>query len=114
MHAISVEPIKEEHVSTIVACKLTGDDLASQARRWREVGARAGAGRAEVDDGIRITFRDEAGVEDELRELVAVENVCCAWATWDVAPEEGSLVMHARSRGDGVAALHGMFTGVGE
>ena len=96
----------------VVACKLTGDDLAAQARRWRELGARAGAGRAEVDDGIRITFRDEAGVEAELRELVAAENVCCAWATWDVGREDGSLVMHARSRGDGVTALHGMFTGV--
>lgn len=66
-------------------------------------------GRTEAPDGLRLAFRDAAGVEAELEALVAVENHCCAWASWDVVREDGEVVMRARSTGDGVAALHGMF-----
>jgi hypothetical protein len=97
--------------SPAVACTLTGDDLAAQARRWRELRARAGGERSEVEDGIRVGFRDEDGVEDELHALVAVENACCSWARWRVLRENDSLVMHASSTGAGVDALHGMFAG---
>jgi hypothetical protein len=95
-----------------VACTLTDHDLALQAKRWRALGARAGLERLDVDDGIRIGFRDDHGVEEELRALVVVENSCCSWASWDVLREDGSLVMSARSSGDGIAALHGMFADV--
>jgi hypothetical protein len=41
-----------------------------------------------------------------------VENVCCSWAAWAVErSDDGALVMAARSRGEGIATLHGMFTG---
>jgi hypothetical protein len=95
-----------------IACTLTDHDLAVQAQRWRALGARAGLERLDVDDGIRISFEDDGGVEEELRALVMVENSCCSWASWDVARENGSLVMRARASGDGVAALHGMFVDV--
>jgi hypothetical protein len=99
---------------TTVACTLTGHDLAAQAARWSALRADAGVAREPTEDGLRLTFRDEPGVEDELRALVAVENECCRWAAWDVSRENGVLVMHAGSTGDGVAALHGMFRdGVG-
>ena len=45
-----------------------------------------------------------------MRALVAVENECCSWAAWSVERDNGLLVMAARSKGDGIAALHGMFT----
>ena len=55
-------------------------------------------------------FRADAGVEHELRELVAIENQCCAWARWEVqAVGHGELVMRARASGDGVATLQSMF-----
>jgi hypothetical protein len=95
-----------------ITCTLTDHDLAAQAQRWRALGARAGLERLEVNDGIHISFRDDRGVEEELHALVMVENSCCSWAKWDVAHEDGSLVMRARSSGDGVAALHGMFGGI--
>ena len=100
--------------SATVACTLNGDDLAAQAQRWRALLAQNGLERSEVDDGIRITLRDAIGVEEELRALAALENACCSWAHWDVAREDGSLVLHARSSGDGVAALQNMFVDVGD
>ncbi len=95
----------------VVACTLTSEDLATQAERWTRLRREAGLARVETDDGLRLGFRDEPGVEEELQALAAVENECCAWASWDVRREAGELVLNARSTGEGVATLHSMFTG---
>ncbi len=92
-----------------VACTLGRGDLAVQGTRWRRLRSEAGLDRLALDDGLRLTFRDEPRVEQELRALTAVENECCSWATWDVARDDGVLVMEARATGDGVAALQAMF-----
>ena len=100
----------DSQTATPVACALTSQDLAAQARSWQQLAARAMTERAETAHGLRITFRSEPGVEDKLRELVAVENQCCPWATWTAEAEADHLVLNVASIGDGVAALHGMFT----
>ena len=70
----------------------------------------AGTDRAATADGIALRFRADAGVERELRELVAVENECCPWARWEVrADGDRALVMEARADGDGVATLQTTF-----
>jgi MerR family transcriptional regulator, copper efflux regulator len=91
-----------------IACTLTSADLAAQARRWERLIAGALTGRAEIADGLRLSFR--AGAADELRALVAVEAECCPWATWRVKPTAGSVVLDVRSPGEGAAVLHAMFT----
>jgi hypothetical protein len=90
----------------MVSCKLGTEDHAAQRERWLALIDRAGAGREETDDGLRLRFRADPGVEDELRAIAAVERECCAWATWSV---EREVVLDATARGDGVAALHLMF-----
>jgi hypothetical protein len=90
-----------------VACTLTPADLATQARHWQEILARALITRTATARGLR----PEAG--PELRRLVAVERDCCPWATWTVTEEAGACVLTAQSAGDGVAALHTMFAGPG-
>jgi hypothetical protein len=92
-----------------IACTLTSADLAAQARRWERLIAGALTGRAEVADGLRLSFR--AGAADELAALVAVEARCCPWATWRVERAGGSAVLDVRSPGEGAAVLHAMFTG---
>ena len=94
-----------------VACTLTSADLAAQGEGWARLAARAMSGRALTDDGLRVSFRAEAGVEDELRRLVAVEKECCAWADWAVRAGGGEVVLEVRSAAaEGVAVLHGMFS----
>jgi hypothetical protein len=96
----------------VVACTLTSADLGAQSARWTQLRTEAGLARVETDDGLRLGFRDEPGVEEELRALVAVENECCAWASWDVLREAGGeLVLSVRSTCEGVATLRSMFTG---
>ena len=93
-----------------IACTLTGKDQKTEHERWRALRERFCLGREEAADGLRLTFEDHADVEAELKRLVAVENDCCAWATWTVEHDrDGAIVMSARSQGDGVAVLHTMF-----
>ena len=96
-----------------VACTLTPADLAGQGQRWERLAARALTERTETADGLRLFFRPEPGAEEELRALVAVENQCCRWADWIVEASDGQIVLAVRAAGDGVAALHGMFAGIG-
>jgi len=59
--------------------------------------------RAETADGLRISFRPASGVEEELRELVAVENECCSWADWNVKTNAEQIVLDVRSTREGIA-----------
>jgi hypothetical protein len=104
MHAVRMTTLSE-----IVACTLSGTNLQSQRERWIALGSSFGLGREETSDGLRLTFVDHPAVEQELRALVAVENDCCSWAAWSVERRDGLLAMTARSHGEGVATLHGMF-----
>jgi hypothetical protein len=97
-----------------VACTLTLGGLAAQSRRWERLAARAMTGRTETADGVRMVFRPEPGAEEELRALVAVENECCRWADWTVEVADGQIVLAVRAAGDGISALHGMLSGMGE
>jgi len=104
------ESSADQHGGTIpVACCLTPADLAAQAASWERLIAGTLTERTETPDGLRLSFRLEPGVEDELRRLVAVENECCPWAAWAVETNAGAPVLDVRSTGPGIATLHGMF-----
>jgi hypothetical protein len=102
-------PRAAQELSELVACTLSDTHLKTQRERWINVGTNFGLGREKTEDGLRLTFKDHPAVEQELRALVAVENDCCSWASWSVEPEKDVLVMTARSKGGGIATLHGMF-----
>ena len=95
-----------------VACALTQTGLAEQAGRWERLAGRAMTGREQTRHGIRVTFRPGPGTEEELRALADVESRCCPWAVWTVHADSTRLVLDVRSGGDGVAALHAIFTGL--
>ena len=92
-----------------IACTLSPSGLATQAGRWERLIAQALTERTETADGLRMSFRPEPGVEEELRRLVAVEAECCSWASWAVETDAGATVLDVRSAGPGIVALHGMF-----
>lgn len=97
-------------LSDTVACSLTATDHRAQRERWLALGEKFEVDRIETKDGVELRFRYDPAVEGELHALTAVENDCCSWAAWDVTRVEDALVMAARSKGDGIATLHGMFT----
>ena len=111
MSARSTDAAAERELSKLVACTLNETSLRTQRERWLNLGENFGIARHEVADGLRLTFKDHPAVVAELEALVQVENDCCSWAAWTVErDEDGALVMAARSQGEGIATLHGMFT----
>jgi hypothetical protein len=93
-----------------IACTLSSSGLAAQARHWEQLIAQSMTEYAETADGLRLSFRPEPGVAEELRRLVAVENECCSWAEWTVETNAEATVLdiHSSARG-GLAALRAMF-----
>lgn len=94
----------------VIACELSDDETGTQVRRWMRLGQDAGLDRLETEDGLRIRFRDEPAVEEELRALVAVEKNCCSWAHWEIHRADGDLVLEVSSALEGAAILHAMFS----
>lgn len=97
-------------LSELVACTLSDTDLKTQRERWLALGENFGLGREETADGLRLSFRYDPQIQEELEALVAVENECCSWAAWSVERDEETLVMAACSKDMGVETLHGMFS----
>lgn len=95
---------------TPIACTLTADDLAKQRDRWHELASTAFVAREKTHAGLRLVFRPDPGVAEQLERLIAVERECCAWADWRLESADSGVVVDVCSRGDGVAALHTMFT----
>ena len=92
-----------------VACTLSSAGLQEQAARWTALRERAELRQVKTPTGKSIFFRADPGVAEELAALAAVENACCAWATWSVEATPDEVAMHAVSSGIGVATLHEMF-----
>lgn len=93
-----------------IACTLELAELSAQAKRWTDLRHRAEIAQVHTPRGKRIRFRAGEGVAEELEELVAVEQECCAWATWSVERIDGKVVLDVASSGDGIASLHEMFS----
>jgi hypothetical protein len=93
----------------VVACTLGAAELADTLRRWDRLRRQAALTPVQTADGVRVAFRDDAGVEAELRALAAIEAACCAWATWCVSREDPLLVLEIRSTGSGIPTLHALF-----
>ena len=111
MATLHLEAAADRELSELVACTLNETNLKTQRERWINLGENFGIARHETADGLRLTFKHHPAVAAELEALVQVENDCCSWAAWTVErSEDGALVMAARSQGEGIATLHGMFT----
>jgi hypothetical protein len=106
---VDATQISAQDNAPVIACELGGEDMGAQAKRWSTLGRDAELGRVETEEGLRIRFRDEPAVEEELRALVAVESNCCSWARWEVHRAEGGLIAEISSTPEGAATLHAMF-----
>jgi hypothetical protein len=93
-----------------VACALGQEALAERRLRWDALAARGGIDIVSRDSGMRLIFRADRGVEEELRKLAALERECCAFADWSVRAEGGKVVLDVRGDSDeATAAVQGMF-----
>jgi hypothetical protein len=93
-----------------IACSLDSGGLAERQRRWDALADRAAVELSRTQDGLRLRFRRDPGVEIELRELAALERQCCSFADWSVHADGDAAVIDIRgSSTESVAAVHEMF-----
>jgi hypothetical protein len=81
-----------------IACTLTPSEGLTRMQRWQRLHAQALVSTALRDDGVEVTYRHSPDVTAELAELVEAERECCAFATWDVASDDDTVVLTIASR----------------
>jgi hypothetical protein len=93
-----------------VVCSLEQAELAARRTRWRLLVRRAALAVVPTGRGLRFEFPAEPGVESELRELIGLEQGCCAFADWSLSADSYRVVLEVGGRTDeGVAAVRAMF-----
>ena len=93
----------------VIACSLTAEDLPERRARWGELMGRALTERVEIRAGVRLSFRAERGVEDELQALAELERGCCGFAAFGVRRAGELVTLEVTSSGDGVPAVRELF-----
>jgi hypothetical protein len=99
-----------DHESAAVACTLGPGGLARRGSRWAALTGRSLVRAARTGRGLRLVFRADPGVADELHDLVALERDCCAFAAWSVHEHRAELTLDVTGDGDqAVAAVQSLF-----
>jgi hypothetical protein len=93
----------------LIACSLSPAELPERQARWRALMERALEDRAPAPEGLRLAFRADPGVEDELRALAELERECCGFAAFAVQAAGDRVVLEVTSSGEGVAAVRRLF-----
>jgi hypothetical protein len=93
----------------VIACSLTAAELPERRARWRALMERALDDRVATTTGVRLCFRPERGVEDELLALAELERDCCGFAAFDVRASDGRVTLDVTSFGDGIPAVRELF-----
>jgi hypothetical protein len=93
----------------VIACSLTPHELPERRRRWLALADRALTGRDPTEGGVRLTFSAQPGVEQELRDLAALERECCGFASFAVSAFSEHVTLEVTSAGDGVTAVRELF-----
>jgi hypothetical protein len=94
-----------------IACTLGARDRADReafiARLWRDAliaGERTG-------DGVRLRLRDDPEVETRARELIAAEQSCCAFLSFELARSDDELVLQITGPPDARPIVDAFLTG---
>lgn len=88
-----------------VACSLSGDGLHERTAEWRE--AVAGAARAAVPEGLRLTLPVDRITR--IAELAAAEQECCPFFDFRIHLDGPHLHLEVRAPADGSALLTDLF-----
>jgi hypothetical protein len=101
---------QEHQRSAPVACSLAKAELADRQERWHQLWHRAAVNAVTTSNGLRLLFRAEPGVKEELHQLADLERDCCAFADWSVQVCGEELVLEVTApTEEGITAVQAMF-----
>jgi hypothetical protein len=101
-------PADSEHAQRTVlplACTLGPDDGLARVVRWRALRESAAPVTRLLDGQLEVHYRSAPGVQEELQDLAAAEQVCCSFVTWVVSNDHGQPVLRVISPADSPEAL---------
>jgi hypothetical protein len=93
----------------VIACTLRPDELPDRRRRWVALLEKSLQERVATPAGARLALAPGPEIEDELRELAALERDCCGFASFTVAASPERVTLEIASSGDGVEAVRRLF-----
>jgi hypothetical protein len=88
----------------VFGCSLSAAELADRRGAWEAVVA-ARVDGVRNEGGFRVRFRGDSGVSESLRALVAAEQECCGWASWEVVDEGDCSVLEVSGPPGRIGAL---------
>jgi MerR family transcriptional regulator, copper efflux regulator len=101
---------QEHQRSAPIACSLAKGDLADRQERWHQLWQRAAVNAVTTSNGLRLLFRAEPGVKEELHQLADLERDCCAFADWSVQVRGEEVVLDVTApTEEGITAVQAMF-----
>jgi len=87
-----------------LACTL-GPDGPARLVRWRALHESAAPVTRLLDGQLEVRYRSAPGVQEELKDLAAAEQVCCSFVAWVVSNDSGQPVLRVISPTDSPDAL---------
>ena len=92
-----------------LACTLGADDGRSRLQRWQRLNGRA-TPTARLHGGeLEIRYQPEVGVHEELTELAAAEQACCAFAQWRVTTVDDHPTLQVTGAPEALAPIAALF-----
>ena len=76
---------------TEIACSLTDEDFRRRREMVRETLRPLVVAREPLDDGLRLTFSDDAASRAQVETFVALERRCCGFLTFTTEADDDGL-----------------------
>lgn len=102
---LRAEAKAERWRTATVACSLTGEGLSERAGQWQRL--LSGAGREEIDDGVRLVVPAER--TGAIAALAAAEQQCCPFFDFRLQLDGPVLRLEVRAPAEGAALLTELF-----
>jgi mercuric ion transport protein len=94
-----------------VACFLDGNAYGARVARIQALMAQALIARERLETAVRLRFRLDAGVQANLKELVAFEQECCPFLAFALDTRPGEMVLTISGPESAAALLDDAFGG---
>ncbi|MFJ3723040.1 hypothetical protein ACIPYQ_10775 [Streptomyces sp. NPDC090045] len=101
-------PAPEPWREAPVACTLDGSELVGRTQEWRRLVEQATA-RAELPDGLRLTFPATAELAGQIAALAAAEQRCCSFFDFTLHLTPAALELTVRAPEAGAPLLADLF-----
>jgi|TARA_R110002110_G_scaffold103751_4_gene262115 hypothetical protein len=93
-----------------VGCTLNPAEMPERVQRWQALFGQMLGYEHRLDHAV-FRFAQSEGLDGKLRELVKLEQVCCAHVSWGLKMESNQVLLTLKAEPEALGALVCAFTG---